>query len=124
MAEVWIKIADSAFGAGKPFEGQPKSKVVVNITGSGTWHMNMVSADQIFHTGSRATNKSEVSADLIIDINGYTLPDEASWDLMPKIPYKTQIADYVAKGILEVRLGGAIQTVANILAPTSPEYPY
>jgi hypothetical protein len=120
---VWIKIAESAFGTGKPFEGQPKTKVVVNITGSGTWHMNMISADQVFHTASRATNKSEVSADLLIDINGYTMPDDESWDLMPKIPYKTQIADYVAKGILEVRVAGAVQTVAQILAP-SAAYPY
>jgi len=120
---VWIKIAESAFSPGGVFEGQPKEKVVVNITGASTWRMNMISAKQVFHTDARATNKPQISADLLIDINGYTLPDDESWDLMPKITYKAQIADYVAKGILEVRKSGVLQTTAQILAP-SGAYPY
>jgi len=115
---VWIKLSESAFSLGGVFAGQPKEKVVVNITGSGSWGLGTLSADEVFYTEAR-----KVSGDLLIDINGYGLPDDESWDLMPKIPYKTQIADYVAKGILEVRKNGVLQTVAQILAP-SGVYPY
>lgn len=120
---VHIKIADTAFNAGQPFEGVPKTRAVVTICSNQSWEMNMISANQIFHSKSRATNEWEVSADLIIDINGYTLPNNESWDLMPKLSYKAQIADYVAKGILSVKKDGATQTVAMILTP-SAAYPY